>query len=85
MANSIKRSIVKDENVVIYPDATKINFWSASGLVMSVALLLPLFALCLIGWLVLYKLRIIRPARNPPQWGSQQVGQDGPFKRSSPR
>jgi hypothetical protein len=84
MAGNIKRSPLKDERVV-YADPPKIRFWAVWAYIIFGFLLLPLFALYLIVWLVLYKLRIIRPARNPPQWGSRQAGQDGPFNRSSPR
>ena len=73
MADRIKRLPVRDEREVVYADPPKIGAWAVWGYITIGFLLLPLFALCLIVWLVLYKLRIIRPARNPPKWGSRRA------------
>jgi hypothetical protein len=62
MASYIKGAAIKDEKVVIYANASNISFWSASGLVISAILLLPLFGIWLILWLVLHTLKTRMPA-----------------------
>jgi hypothetical protein len=72
MAGHIKRSPLKDAREVVYADPPKIRFWAVWGYIIIGFLLLPLFGVWLIVWLVLYKLRIIRPARSAARWGSRQ-------------
>ncbi len=78
MAGDIKRSPLKDEREVVYADPPKIRFWAVWGYIIFGSLLLPVFALCLIVWLVLYKLGIIRPVRTPPKWGDRQTSPGSP-------
>lgn len=81
----MKRRIVIDEKEVVYADPPEISFLSFWGTIFAGFLVLPLLAFYLIVWLALYKLRIIRPERNPPKWGERQTGQNGASSRSSPR
>mgnify|MGYP001610647666 CR=1 FL=1 len=85
MVGHTKRRIVTDENEVVYADPPRVSFLSFWGMIVAGFLLLPLLALYLILWLVLYKLKIIRPERNPPKWGERQTSQNGPIHRSSPK
>ena len=82
MASYIKRAPIKDEKVVIYPNATNITFWSASGLVISALLLLPLFGIWLIIWLVFHTLKTRISAYSAARQRRRQPRQDRQSKHA---
>jgi hypothetical protein len=82
MASYIKRAPIRDEKVVIYPDASKISFWSASGLVISALLLLPLFGIWLILWLVFHTLKTRMRAYSVARQRSREPRRDHQSKRA---
>ena len=78
MARYITRALIKDEKV-IYADPPNISFWSFWGFIIIGFLLLPLFGIWLIVWLVLHKLKIIRPAYSAARQGSRRTAPGSPF------
>jgi hypothetical protein len=79
VAGHIKRRLVIDEREVVYADPPNVSFLSFWGMIFAAFLLLPLLALYLIVWLIAYKLKIIKPERNPPKWGERRRKPERPL------
>jgi hypothetical protein len=76
MASHVK--VIKDEKV-IYADPVTVSFWSFWGFILIGFLLLPFFAVWLIAWLVLHKLKIRRPAFSAARQGSRRAAPGRPL------